>query len=513
MTTPTHIRIAGGEGVAGGQFPQKLAGNGLRAVDDGNPVTGDDSQDCLIAVLVDQLVSVAVDGPAFGDQFRQHVVGFTDPSPQLEFLGVGHQRGGDVFAGGDFALPEIAILDVNQQVRDGRLVKIFPAYDTAGPVHIQNDLQIGKFPVQSRQILLGGDMVIQYGDGAGVAADGQHLLPFGGEVQKVKVASLPLGERVAMTNRDVFGANLFPDGEIHPGGKSGAKTIQAAAAMVDNQRCLGDIRFHILLPLADRVGAAPPEHFRQVGISMKTDTDVAWRSDFDQGGDTVSTQTLNLTEALHRYLLSVSLREHDLLGKLREETGRMANSNLQISPEQGQLMALLARLLGARCYLEIGVFTGYSSLCMALAMPAEARITACDLSEEYTAVARRYWQQAGVADRVDLRLGDALQTLESLIGEGRSGTYDMAFIDADKANYLAYYERCLALVRPGGLITVDNTLWSGRPIDSGDRSEDTEAIRAFNKRLHQDARVDLSLVPIGDGLTLARKREQNSSEV
>lgn len=226
----------------------------------------------------------------------------------------------------------------------------------------------------------------------------------------------------------------------------------------------------------------------------------------------MSTQTLNLTEALHRYLLSISLREHDLLGKLREETARMPNSNLQISPEQGQLMGLLARLVGARRYLEIGVFTGYSSLCMALAMPPDARITACDLSEEYTAVARRYWQRAGAADRVDLRLGVALETLDELLREGRSGTYDMAFIDADKANYPAYYEHCLALVRPGGLIAVDNTLWSGRPIDSGDRSEDTEAIRAFNQSLHQDPRVDLSLVPIGDGLTLARKRGLGSSE-
>ncbi len=220
----------------------------------------------------------------------------------------------------------------------------------------------------------------------------------------------------------------------------------------------------------------------------------------------MSTRTITITDALHEYLLSVSLREPEVLRRLREHTAQMSNANMQISPEQGQLMALLARLMGAETYLEVGVFTGYSSLCMALALSPRGRVTACDISEEYTAVARRFWEQAGMAQKIDLRLAPAADTLNALIDEGRAGQYDIAFIDADKTNYWTYYDRCLTLLRPGGLIAVDNTLWSGQVIDPDDTTADTQALRDFNRKLHEDERVDLSLVPIGDGLTLAMKR-------
>jgi predicted O-methyltransferase YrrM len=179
---------------------------------------------------------------------------------------------------------------------------------------------------------------------------------------------------------------------------------------------------------------------------------------------------------------------------------------MQIAPEQGQFMALLVRLLGARRCLEVGVFTGYSTLAVALALPPEGRVIACDISAEYTAIARRHWDAAGVAGRIELRLGPAADTLDALLAAGGAGSYDFAFIDADKPAYPAYYERCLALLRPGGLIAVDNTLWGGAVADPADQEADTRAIRAFNGRLHGDARVDLSLAPIGDGLSLARKR-------
>ena len=220
----------------------------------------------------------------------------------------------------------------------------------------------------------------------------------------------------------------------------------------------------------------------------------------------MSNRTLSLDNALYHYLLDASLREHPVLARLRAETARHPQVNMQIAPEQGQFMALLVRLMGATRCLEIGVFTGYSSLAVALALPAEGRIMACDVSEEYTAVARRYWAEAGVAERIELRLAPALETLDALLAGGAAGSYDFAFIDADKEAYAGYYERALQLLRPGGLIAVDNTLWDGAVADPADQSADTVAIRAFNERLHQDARVDLSLVPIGDGLTLARKR-------
>jgi predicted O-methyltransferase YrrM len=220
----------------------------------------------------------------------------------------------------------------------------------------------------------------------------------------------------------------------------------------------------------------------------------------------MTNRTLSLTDTLYRYLIDVSLREASVLRELREETAVLSQRSMQIAPEQGQFMALLVRLMGARHCLEIGVFTGYSSLAVALALPPEGRIVACDVSEEWTAIARRYWARAGVADRIRLELAPALQTLDGLIAGGEAGQYDLAFIDADKTNYLEYYERVLRLLHPGGLIVVDNTLWSGRVADPAVIDADTLALRRFNEALHRDERVDLSLVPIGDGLTLARKR-------
>ena len=220
----------------------------------------------------------------------------------------------------------------------------------------------------------------------------------------------------------------------------------------------------------------------------------------------MSSRTLGLDDTLHAYLLEVSLREPEPLARLREATAGMRNARMQVSPEQGQLMGLLIELTGARRVLEVGTFTGYSALAMALALPEDGRIVACDVSEEWTAVAREHWRRAGVAHRIELRLAPAQQTLDALLAGGEAGSFDFAFIDADKGGYLAYYERCLALLRAGGLIAVDNTLWSGRPADPHDDDPDTVAIRDFNRALHGDERVTLSLLPIGDGLTLARKR-------
>jgi caffeoyl-CoA O-methyltransferase len=220
----------------------------------------------------------------------------------------------------------------------------------------------------------------------------------------------------------------------------------------------------------------------------------------------MSNRSISLTESLYEYLLAVSLREPELLRRLRAETAAEPMARMQISPEQGQFMALLARLSGARRCLEIGVFTGYSSLALALALPEDGRIVACDVNERWTAVARRYWEAAGVAHKVDLRLATAFETLDQLRAAGEAGRYDFAFIDADKENYLGYYERVLELLRPGGLIVADNTLWSGRVADPENTEADTVALRNFNRHLHRDERIDLSLLPVGDGLTLARKR-------
>ena len=217
-------------------------------------------------------------------------------------------------------------------------------------------------------------------------------------------------------------------------------------------------------------------------------------------------QSIGLDNQLYNYLLSVSLREPEILEKLRQETANHPRSGMQISPEQGQFMSLLVQLIGAKKTLEVGVFTGYSSLSVALALPADGKIIACDVSEEFTAIARRYWQEAGVANKIDLRLAPALETLDQLLATGQAETFDFAFIDADKENYDGYYERSLQLIRPGGLIAIDNVLWSGQVADEQNQDESTQAIRALNEKLHHDERVTLSLVPIADGLTLAIKR-------
>lgn len=216
-------------------------------------------------------------------------------------------------------------------------------------------------------------------------------------------------------------------------------------------------------------------------------------------------QTIGLEQNLYDYLLSVSLREPIILTQLRQETSQLPMSRMQISPEQGQFMALLVKLIGAKKTLELGVFTGYSSLVVALALPADGKIVACDVSEEYTSIARRYWQQAGVADKIDLHIAPALETLNNLLAAGEAGTFDFAFIDADKGNYENYYERSLELIRPGGLIAIDNVLWSGKVADPELQDNQTNKIRALNRKLHQDSRITLSLVPIADGLTLAMK--------
>ena len=220
----------------------------------------------------------------------------------------------------------------------------------------------------------------------------------------------------------------------------------------------------------------------------------------------MSDRTIALDDRLYDYLLRVSLREPPVLAKLREETALMPHGLMQISPEQGQFMAFLVRLMGARKAIEIGTFTGYSALSVALALPEDGRLVACDRSDEWTSVARRYWAEAGVAHKIDLRLGKGAETLDGLIADGEGGSFDFAFIDADKKNYPVYFERVLTLLRPGGLIGVDNVLWSGRVADPDDQEQTTNVIRRFNMSLSADKRVDVSMLPIGDGLTLARKR-------
>lgn len=216
-------------------------------------------------------------------------------------------------------------------------------------------------------------------------------------------------------------------------------------------------------------------------------------------------KNLPMNDALEAYLRAVSLREPGILRRLREATAALPEAHFQIAPEQGQFLQLLVRLLGAHRVLEIGTFTGYSALWMALALPEDGRLVTCDASKEWTAIARDYWQEAELAERIELRLGPAADTLAALLEEER-GHYDLAFIDADKEGYDGYYEACLKLLRGGGLVVVDNTLWYGRPADPADDDVDTVAIRRFNEKLHADERVDLSLLPLADGLTLARKR-------
>ncbi|UVM48838.1 class I SAM-dependent methyltransferase [Pseudomonas sp. B21-015] len=220
----------------------------------------------------------------------------------------------------------------------------------------------------------------------------------------------------------------------------------------------------------------------------------------------MTARTLNLDDSLYHYLLDVSLRETPLLKRLRDETQALPMARWQVAPEQGQFLALLVKLIGARRLLEVGTFTGYSALCMAAALPDDGSLICCDMPGDYNATARRYWQEAGLAGRIDLRLAPALETLAQLERQGQGEHYDLIFIDADKANYPTYLEHALRLLRVGGLAVFDNTLWSGRVLEANPESEDTRAIQALNRALKDDSRVDLSLLPLGDGLTLCRKR-------
>jgi len=220
----------------------------------------------------------------------------------------------------------------------------------------------------------------------------------------------------------------------------------------------------------------------------------------------MSSKTIFMPDEVHAYLVGHAVRETPVQRQLRAATRGIPGAGMQIAPEQGALMQILVHLLGAKHYLEIGTFTGYSALCVALAMPPGGRLTCCDMSEQWTAMAQRYWRKAGVASKIRLRLAPALETLDALLRERQAGRYDLAFIDADKKNYLSYFERCMKLVRRGGLIAIDNTLWGGSVVDRRRQDVDTRAIRAFNLRLHRDRRIHVALVPIGDGLTLAYKR-------
>lgn len=221
----------------------------------------------------------------------------------------------------------------------------------------------------------------------------------------------------------------------------------------------------------------------------------------------MSRATTFLDDRLYDYLLAHSVREPALLQALREETTALGNAaNMQICPEQGQLLSLLVKITGAAQIVEVGTFTGYSSLCFALALPPNGHITCCDVNEEWTAMAQRYWQQAGVAEKITLRLAPAVETLDTLLANGNANSFDIAFIDADKANYVNYYERALKLIKPNGLILVDNVLWDGDVANPQVADASTEAIRALNRHISQDTRVEVSILPIGDGLTLCRKQ-------
>jgi predicted O-methyltransferase YrrM len=220
----------------------------------------------------------------------------------------------------------------------------------------------------------------------------------------------------------------------------------------------------------------------------------------------MTNRTLTLDDTLYHYLLDVSLRETPLLKRLRDETAQLLNARWQIAPEQGQFMALLVQLTGARRILEVGTFTGYSAICMAQAMGEDGRMICCDIPGDYNAIAERYWREAGLSERIEQRLAPALETLDALERAGQAGSFDLIFIDADKANYPTYLEHALRLARQGGLILFDNTLWSGRVLEQHSDSPDTRAIQTLNRALKDDPRLDLSLLPLGDGLTLCRKR-------
>lgn len=220
----------------------------------------------------------------------------------------------------------------------------------------------------------------------------------------------------------------------------------------------------------------------------------------------MSPRTLMLDDALYAYVTDIGGREPDAGRRLREATASLPAAGMQIAPDQGNALALLVELIGARRAVEVGTFTGYSALRTALALPEDGELVCCDVSTEWTAVGRLYWEEAGVSGRIDLRIAPAVETLDALIAAGWAGTVDFMFIDADKPGYDSYYERALVLMRPGGLVAIDNVLWNGAVVDESDRSADTDAIRALNAKIHDDERVSMALLPIGDGLTLARKR-------
>ncbi|ALJ38424.1 methyltransferase domain-containing protein [Azospirillum brasilense] len=220
----------------------------------------------------------------------------------------------------------------------------------------------------------------------------------------------------------------------------------------------------------------------------------------------MTVQSIFMPEAIYRYMLDTSLRETAIQAKLRAETAKLTEAHYQIAPEEGQLLAFLVEMIGARRTLDIGTFTGYSALTVAQALPDEGRVVSLDINEQWTAKARAIWSEAGVAEKIELHIGPALDSLDKLLTDGGGESFDFAFIDADKESYDAYYERCLTLVRRGGLIVVDNTLWRGRVADPGDRKDKTEAIRAFNAARLRDERVGLCMLPIGDGVTLLRRR-------
>ncbi|HEX6149722.1 class I SAM-dependent methyltransferase [Nocardioides sp.] len=220
----------------------------------------------------------------------------------------------------------------------------------------------------------------------------------------------------------------------------------------------------------------------------------------------MANKTIGISDELAAYVLQLGTREPDVLARLRAETAAIPQHGMQVAPEQGAFLALLVELLGAHRCIEVGTFTGYSSTAVALALPDGGQVVCCDVSEEWTALARTYWREAGVRDKIDLRIAPASDTLDELIASGEEGTFDLAFIDADKAGYDGYYERCLRLIRPGGLIALDNTLWGGKVIEDGADDADTAAIRALNAKLASDERVTMCLLPLADGVTLARRR-------
>jgi len=220
----------------------------------------------------------------------------------------------------------------------------------------------------------------------------------------------------------------------------------------------------------------------------------------------MTSRSIDLNDTLYQYLIDHSVADDTIKQELREVTAKLDMAIMQIAPDQGQFMGLLTKLVSAQKAIEIGVFTGYSALCIAAALPDDGRLVACDISEEWTNIGQKYWQKAGLAHKIQLNLAPATETLQRLLDKGQASTFDFAFIDADKINYDQYYEQCLQLIRPGGLIVIDNTLWGGSVADASKNDDDTNAIRALNDKLPNDTRVDISMIPVGDGLTLARKK-------